>query len=390
MEQATLPGARENHATVIDAVDGGLWRLGNDELLALARTSMMTQAQSQAAHLSVVAEIEARGVAASVGALDTKNLLRTKLNITPSLAAEQARLAAAFAAGAADTGQALAEGRIHYEQATTIVRILGALPTKATVEDHAFAQKVLLEAAEKVDAKRLRKLKRSLHDGIDPDGPEPTETRKACTAHVRDNGDGTETLTWTDTVDAMGMLRAVIERHYAPVQGEPDETPCTPGQRRAAALREAHRARPAHRATPQTPRAAPAPQRQGCPPVGRPEIPHRHPRPVDRTRRPRRGLRVPTVRPTTRPLRSAPSDPLVTGPRTYRPRQPCVVLFWSPRRRPRTRVARPHGTRRAPRSDPPTMGRPAAKTTPQRVLAHPTPTHPRHRLAPTLRPVIRQ
>ncbi|HZE66897.1 MAG TPA: DUF222 domain-containing protein [Sporichthyaceae bacterium] len=239
MEQATLSGARANHASVMDAVEGGLWRLGNDELLALARTSMMTQAQSQAAHLSVVAEIEARGVAASVGALDTKNLLRTKLNITPSLAAEQARLAAAFAAGAADTGQALAEGRIHYEQATTIVRILGALPTKATVEDHAFAQKVLLEAAEKVDAKRLRKLKRSLHDGIDPDGPEPTETRKACTAHVRDNGDGTETLTWTDTVDAMAMLRAVIERHYAPVQGEPDETPCTPGQRRAAALREA-------------------------------------------------------------------------------------------------------------------------------------------------------
>jgi len=105
MEQATLPGARENHATVIDAVDGGLWRLGNDELLALARTSMSNQAQSQAAHLSVVAEIEARGVAASVGALDTKNLLRTTLNLSPSLAAEQTRLATAFAAGAADTGR---------------------------------------------------------------------------------------------------------------------------------------------------------------------------------------------------------------------------------------------------------------------------------------------
>src|SRR4051794_10723813 len=37
----------------------------------------------------------------------------------------------------------------------------------------------------------------------------------------------------------MAMLRAVISKHYAPVQGEPDETPRTPGQRRADALREA-------------------------------------------------------------------------------------------------------------------------------------------------------
>jgi hypothetical protein len=214
MEQPTLPGGGENHATVMDAVEGGLWRLGNDELMALVRTSMRNQAQVQAAHLTVVAEIEARGVAQSVGALDTKNLLRTALNITPSLAAKQTRMAVAFSAGAADTGQALAEGRLHGEQAEAVVEILNGLPSKATVEDYAFAQKVLLEAADQVDAKRLRKLKRSLHDAIDPDGPEPTETRKACAAHVRDNGDGTETLTWTDTVDAMAMLRAVIERHY--------------------------------------------------------------------------------------------------------------------------------------------------------------------------------
>jgi hypothetical protein len=88
-------------------------------------------------------------------------------------------------------------------------------------------------------AKNLRKLKGSLHDGIDPDGPEPAEARKAWSASVWDHHDGTETLTWTDTVEVMAMVRAAIQTHYAGAQGEPDETPCTPGQRRADALREA-------------------------------------------------------------------------------------------------------------------------------------------------------
>jgi Domain of unknown function (DUF222)/HNH endonuclease len=78
-----------------------------------------------------------------------------------------------------------------------------------------------------------------LCDGIDPDGPEPGEAKKARTATVRSNGDGTETLTWTDTAETMGMVHAVIEAFYARNVGEPEETPCTPGQRRADALREA-------------------------------------------------------------------------------------------------------------------------------------------------------
>ena len=150
-------------------------------------------------------------------------------------------MATALAGPASDTGQALAAGEILDEQATTIVtEILHNLPGKATpMEDYAFSQKVLLEAAADLHAKNLRKLKRSLHEGIDPDGPEPTEDRKPCTLHIRDNHDGTETCTWTDTAQVMAMLRAVTTKHYAPVQGEPDQTPRTPGQCRADALREA-------------------------------------------------------------------------------------------------------------------------------------------------------
>jgi hypothetical protein len=237
--ELTFPGLVENTATAVDAVCGGLGRLGNEALIELARTGARNQAQQQALYLAVIAEVEARGVAESLGALDTKNWLRSTLNVSPSAAARQVRVAVALAGPAADTGSALAAGEILDEQANVICEILNGLPGCATLEDYEFAQKTLLKAAEDLDAKNLRKLKPSLHNAIDPDGPKPTEGRKACTAHIRDNHDGTETATWTDTVEVMAMLRAVISKHYAPVQGEPDEIPRTPGQRRADALREA-------------------------------------------------------------------------------------------------------------------------------------------------------
>lgn len=237
--ELTFPGLAAQTAAAVDAVEGGLWRLSQDELIALVQTTSKTRAQAEALHLAALAEFEARGVAASVGALDTKTWLRTTLNLTPALAAEQVRLAVALTGPAADTGRALAAGTRHYEQARTIVQILNNLPAKASLEDHQFAHEVLLEAAGEMHANNLRKLKRSLRDGIDPDGPEPSEARKARSAYIRDNHDGTETLTWTDDVAVMAMVRAVIDKHYATAQGEPDEQPCTPAQRRADALREA-------------------------------------------------------------------------------------------------------------------------------------------------------
>jgi hypothetical protein len=237
--ELTFPGLIENTAIAVDAVTGGLGRLSDNELVSLVELTTRNRAQTGAVHLAALAALEARGVAESLGALDTKNWLRTTLNVSPSAAARQVRMAVALSGPAADTGSALAAGEIIDEQANVICEILGGLPSCASLEDYAFAQKTLLTAAEDLDARNLRKLKPSLHNAIDPDGPEPTDGRKACTAHIRDNHDGTETLTWTDEADVMAMVRAVISKHYAPVQGEPDEIPRTPGQRRADALREA-------------------------------------------------------------------------------------------------------------------------------------------------------
>jgi hypothetical protein len=237
--ELAFPGLADNTSAAVDAVEGGLWRLTQDELVALVSTTSRSLAQAEALHLVAVAELEARGVALAVGASDTKTWLRSTLNLSPSQAAQRARMSVAITGPAADTGRALAAGEIHGEHGRVITQMLNGLPAKADLEDYAFAQKVLLEAAHSVDGPRLRKLRQSLHDAIDPDGPEPSDARKARSAHVRDNHDGTETLTWTDTTDVMAMVRAVVEKHYAAKQGEPDETPAAPGQRRADALREA-------------------------------------------------------------------------------------------------------------------------------------------------------
>ena len=71
-----FPGLAENTATAVDAVTCGLSRLESEALVELVRTSTRSQAQQLALHLALVAEVAARGIPESVGALDTKNWLR--------------------------------------------------------------------------------------------------------------------------------------------------------------------------------------------------------------------------------------------------------------------------------------------------------------------------
>jgi hypothetical protein len=227
--ELTFPDLVDTTSAAVAAVESGLSRLGADGLVALVELTTRMCAQVQALHLAAVAELDAQGIAESVGALDTKTWLRTKLNVSPSAAARQVRLAVALSGPAIETGRALAAGDLLDEQAGVICEILNGLPSCATTEDYQFAQELLLKNAADLHAGNLRKLKRSLYDGIDPDGPEPKDPRKPSAAHMRDNHDGTETLTWTDTVDVMAMVRAVIAKHYARRRVSPMKPPARPG-----------------------------------------------------------------------------------------------------------------------------------------------------------------
>src|ERR1700709_468029 len=93
--ELTFPGLVKNTATAVDAVCGGLGRLSDKELASLVELTTRNQAQTDAVHLAALAALEARGVAESLGALDTKNWLRTTLNVSPSAAARQVRVAVA-------------------------------------------------------------------------------------------------------------------------------------------------------------------------------------------------------------------------------------------------------------------------------------------------------
>jgi hypothetical protein len=150
-------------------------------------------------------------------------------------------MAAALSGPARDTGEALAEGRICFEQARAIIDTLNGLPEQATAEHRAFAETLLLDKAAQLNARDLRRLARILAEALDPDGAEPREdtARKNRGAFFQENHDGTQTLKWTDTDETMAMAKAAIEALSAPLPAEDGTAdPRCAAQRRADALAE--------------------------------------------------------------------------------------------------------------------------------------------------------
>ena len=216
-----------------------LWRCGQGDLVDLLESSHRLVSQANAVHLAVVAEVTERKVAEDLGAINTAALLRARLNLSPKAAREADKLAAAFTGAHPDTGAALAAGRICLEQATAIIDVLTALPEVATAAHLVFAEQFLLDKAQELNARDLRRLAAALVDAIDPDGAEPREdlARGKRAAFFRDNRDGTQTLTWTDTHESMALAKAAIEALSAPLPGvDGTADPRCAAERRADAL----------------------------------------------------------------------------------------------------------------------------------------------------------
>jgi uncharacterized protein DUF222 len=198
---------------------GELWRCPERDLLGLVEGTHRLLAQAHAVHLAVVAELTERKIPETVAGIDTRNYLRAKLALSPCEAREQAKMATALSGPCRDTGEALGAGRICYEQAHAIVKTLDRLPEQATAGDREWAQAFLLGEADELNARDLRRLSRSRNDAIDPDGIEPREdlARKKRGAYFKDNFDGTQTLAWTDTDEAMALAKGAIEALSAPL-----------------------------------------------------------------------------------------------------------------------------------------------------------------------------
>lgn len=156
-------------------LDEDAWRLAEPELVELTRR--LHQAETTLAIMSVhlLRHVEERSVPATAGATSTRAWLSQLLRITPRLAKERLRFAAGFQSGFADTGAALGETRINYEQAVAILATVEGLPTKATAEDKLAAERFLLQQAAHLNADDLRRLGKRIDALIDPDGAVPRE-----------------------------------------------------------------------------------------------------------------------------------------------------------------------------------------------------------------------
>jgi hypothetical protein len=197
------------------------------------------RAQVESIELYLVREVVSRGIPAEVGAVDPRAYLIGALTMSPTEATVTVKLAEALGGRLVDTGEALAEGEICRDRARAIVDVVAGLPPAASVEQQADVEAILLESAAELNAKDLRRLSKVMDQQIDPDGAEPREeaARRRRSAHLRPNGDGTQTLQWTDTDEQMALLQAALEPLSAPAPGPDGEKDTrSPAVRRADAL----------------------------------------------------------------------------------------------------------------------------------------------------------
>jgi hypothetical protein len=157
-----------------------LWRLSEDELTAQLREQAALVAQAQAAMLSTMGEVFARGTfeparrtAASWVAQVTRIDVRQAgqlLDLAATLRGKHALVTAGMTAG-----------RVSVEHARVIVAALGGLPHHVSDEDRAEAEKTLVGCAADLTPRELAKAARALHERLAaraPDVDDPAEAER--------------------------------------------------------------------------------------------------------------------------------------------------------------------------------------------------------------------
>jgi hypothetical protein len=236
-------GAVSELETVVSAarktIENDLWSCGGSQVTDLLGQIHRLRAQVESMELCVVREVISRGIPAEVGAVDPRAYLIGALTMSPAEATVIVKLAEALGGRLADTGAALASGEICRDRARAIVDVVAGLPPTASVEQQVEVEAILLESAAQLNAKDLRRLAKVMENFLDPDGAEPREeaAQRKRSAHLRPNGDGTQTLQWTDTDEQMALLQAALEPFLAPRPGPDGEKDTrSPAVRRADAM----------------------------------------------------------------------------------------------------------------------------------------------------------
>ena len=195
------------------------WRLAESDVVDVTRRLHVAESSLLSMSVQVVQDAAERSIPDSTGATSTGAWLSQLLNITPRAAKERVRLAAGFKDRFGETGAALGEGRINYEQASAIHATVEALPKIATSEQKDAAQAYLLGHASHLHGDDLRKLGKALDAMIDPDGVEPREegAKGRRGLNFRNHHDGTQTIAWRETDENIAIVKAAMSALSAPV-----------------------------------------------------------------------------------------------------------------------------------------------------------------------------
>jgi hypothetical protein len=205
--------------------------------------------QLAVAKLTIVRELDVRGVALKQGATSTKTFLRGRLRVSVGAADRLVKLANALDTTLPATRAGLLDGAVNTEQAWVIAAAVAALPAKTGPHLAAQAEAVLVEHAGNLDPAGLRTAGARILEHVAPELAEEHERRRLADgekrAHERRSftlhPDGTGGVRLRGLLDeeAAATLRAAIEPLTAP-RTHPDgiRDDRTAGQRRADALTE--------------------------------------------------------------------------------------------------------------------------------------------------------
>ena len=204
-----------------------------------------------ARNLELLAELATRDVAAQRGYPRLPELLRDLLRITRREATRRVEHARALSpstgvSGAAlppklpATAEAARAGVLGVEHIDLIHKTLTALPDTVTMEDRQSAERILVHAAQTLDAGALARVGRELHARLDPDGRQPSDSERVYPArelHLARLRDGRLAGKFSLDAEAGALLEALLSplaKPHPSSQTGPD--PRTLGERQGDAL----------------------------------------------------------------------------------------------------------------------------------------------------------
>jgi hypothetical protein len=178
------------------------------ELLAAVAESEAVIARKQYGQLAILAELNSRNVAGTLGYRGLSQLIATQLRCNPGEARKRYLAVERFGARRSLTGEpleprlpataeAFAAGEIGPEHAATIADAVEAIPAADRAEHAESVEATLLEHARTSDPRTVKLLGQRILAHLDPDGPSPEEQRLQQT-HRR--------LTLSPLDDSCGLL----------------------------------------------------------------------------------------------------------------------------------------------------------------------------------------